>query len=614
VAATRSPSRFAAVFRTPLGIATVLGLLVLIALTILGPIVWGAQAAVTDVTQLSAKPSSAHPFGTDAAGRDVFARVMSATQLSVLMAIFATAIGVTLGVLVGFLPSVLPRRAAAFVVSGTGIALAFPALLLTIVLSIVVGTGATGAVLAIGLAMIPFFARLTQTMSASVRGRDYVSAARVLGVSPLRILGRHILPNVREALIVNASIAAGSALISFAGLSFLGLGVQPPDVDWGRMLNEGLSKIYVNPATALAPAVAIIVAGVVFTLLGETLARGYGIDAITNRKPKGAPPAAAAPALEQPVAAEGRKSVLSVQDLRISAPAGKEWAQPVKGVSFEIGEGEIVGLVGESGSGKSLTCLAVAGLLEDPLVVAAESVSFDGTELTRSGRVPSKLRSKTLARQLGTRMAMIFQDPSTSLNPALRIGSQVAEIGTLHEGLGRGEASKRAIDRLRAVMIRDPERRAKQYPHEFSGGMRQRTMIAMGLMGTPALIIADEPTTALDVTVQREVLGLLREVNREEGAAVLLISHDIAVITGLCTRVLVMYRGELVEQVSVTDLVEGRASHPYTRALLAAVPDFDNTPGTPFVTIPEGSDFTSGAASATADVTDEAHDEKVHQA
>jgi peptide/nickel transport system permease protein len=604
VVATRTSTRFAIVLRSPLGIASIVGLVALVVLTILGPIVWGGQAVVTDVTHLSATPSSEHPFGTDAAGRDVFARVMSATQLSVVMALGATAIGVTLGIAVGFLPSVLPRRAAAFIVSGTGIALAFPALLLMIVLSIVVGTGAVGAVLAIGIAMIPFFGRLTQTLSASIGGRDFVLAARILGVSRLRILGRHTLPNVRDTLIVNASIAAGSALISFAGLSFLGLGVQPPDFDWGELLSEGLSKIYVNPATALAPGAAIIIAGVIFTLVGETLARGFGIDSL-GRRPRSRP-AGAARANPDQADVRAEAAVLSVRNLRVSAPEESHWAQLVAGVSFDIAQGEIVGLVGESGSGKSLTCLAVASLLEDPLLVTADRGYFDGSDLTQDGQVPSKLRSASLAKQLGTRMALIFQDPSTSLNPSLRVGPQVAEIGTLHEGLSGRVARLRAIDKLRAVRISDPERRAKQYPHEFSGGMRQRTMIAMGLMGSPALIIADEPTTALDVTVQREVLGLLRDVNREEGSAVLLVSHDIAVVTGLCTRVMVMYRGQLVEDLPTSELVAGRASHPYTRALLAAVPDIDAVPGTPFVTIPEGSDFTDRPRTSPAAVFDNA--------
>ena len=586
---TRARSRFGTVFRSPLGSAALAGIGAVSAAAVLGPVIWSDASTVTDLMALSAKPSAEHWFGTDAAGRDVLARVMTAARVSVLMALCATTIGVVLGILFGFLPSVLPKRAAAFVTSSTGIALAFPALLLTIVFSISIGANATGAVLAIGLAMVPAYARLAQTMSASISGRDFVSAAKILGVSRTKILLRHVLPNVREPLIVNASISAGGSLVAFAGLSFLGLGVQPPDADWGRLLNEGLSKIYVNPATALAPGIAVILAGLVFTLLGETLARAYGIDSLIGRRPRRAPKLESQPAdteLDSPTDA-----VLSVRNLSVSAPKDQEWVQLVKGISFDIGRGEIVGIVGESGSGKSLTCMAVASLLEDPLVVSCTSVRFDGTELNRDGRIQSKTRAPGLAHQLGTRLAMVFQDPSTSLNPALKVGPQVAEAAAHHQKMSRRNAMAKAIERLTAVRITNPERRADQYPHEFSGGMRQRAMIATGLMGKPALIVADEPTTALDVTVQREVLTLLKAINEEEGSAILFVSHDIAVVTALCTRVLVMYRGDLVEDISVIDLIEGSARHPYTRALLDAVPSMDSVPGSPFATIAEEADF-----------------------
>jgi len=589
--------RFAAVLRTPLGIATVAGVLVVAFVAAFGPALWSAQAAATDFSQLSAQPSPAHPFGTDAGGRDVMARVLTAAQLSVGMALVATALGVVGGVIIGFLPIILPRRIARFVVSATGIAIAFPALLLMMMFSIVVGTGVQGAVLAIGFAMMPAFGRLAQTMSSSISGRDFVLAARVLGVSRFRILARHILPNVAEPLTVNASLAAGGSLIAFSGLSFLGLGVQAPDFDWGRLLNEGLSKIYINPATALAPAGAVIFVGVVFTLLGETLSRGFGIEPLLGKRPRPLP--RTAPGGQEVADDVDDATVLRVRGLRVAAPARSGWTHPVNNVSFEIRRGEIVGLVGESGSGKSLTCLAVAALLEHPLDVSADSVNFDGSELTQNGKVPGRIRSAALRTMLGTRLALVFQDPSTSLNPALRVGSQVAEIGRLHEGLSTKAAQARAIDRLAEVRINNPARRAKQYPHEFSGGMRQRAMIAMGLMGSPALIIADEPTTALDVTVQRGVLGQLKAVNREKNAAILLVSHDIAVVTGLCTRVLVMYRGSIVEDVDVNDLVAGRAKHPYTRALVDAVPTMTAEKGEPFTTIPEGTIFPTALVEET---------------
>jgi peptide/nickel transport system permease protein len=247
----------------------------------------------------------------------------------------------------------------------------------------------------------------------------------------------------------------------------------------------------------------------------------------------------------------------------------------VRGVSFGVGAGEAVGVVGESGSGKSLTALSVARLVEEPGRVDARRLAFCGEDLLDG----------THDELLGTSLAVVFQDPMTSFNPTMRIGAQLAEVGRHHQGLSRKAALSRAVDRLRAVRVREPERRAHQYPFEFSGGMRQRAMIGMGLMGSPRLIIADEPTTALDVTVQSQVLALLQDVRREEGAALLLISHDVSVVSDVCDRVLVMYAGRIVEDLPTADLRD-RARHPYTRALVAAVPDMTTDLDAPLATIP----------------------------
>ncbi|WP_456694826.1 dipeptide/oligopeptide/nickel ABC transporter permease/ATP-binding protein [Aeromicrobium sp. P5_D10] len=576
--------------RSPIGIAACIGLLTLVFFAVFGPILWGDAAREADLGQLSAKPSADHLLGTDAGGRDVMARILSATRLSVVAAVSATAIGVSVGVALGLLPVVAPRRLGNLVNGIIGVALAFPALLLAIVVSIIFGAGAFGVSMAIGLAMAPAYARLTQTLGASVAGRDFVAAARILGVGRTRVLLRHVLPNVRDPLIVNASIGAGTALVAATGLSFLGLGVQAPKYDWGRLLGESLDAIYVNPAASLGLGAAIVLAGVTFALVGETLARGLGVHRPSGRNKKRASSGRSPAPAEQPHHVSD-DPVLSVRGLSIEAPRGDGWSTPVSNVSFDIGRGEIVGIVGESGSGKSLTCMAVACLLEHPLSVSASSVRFEGAELPVGGRPRGARRTKGLATHLGTRMAFVFQDPSTSLNPALHVGTQVAEIGLLHGGLDRRQARRRAVDKLAAVRISDPERRARQYPHQFSGGMRQRAMIAMGLMCEPALVIADEPTTALDVTVQREVLALLQEVNQEHGTAVMLVSHDISLVSSFCTRVLVMYRGSMVEDISVEDLTAGRATHQYTRALMAAVPRLDAEPGTEFATISEGTVF-----------------------
>ncbi len=589
---SRTTRRVLAVLRSPVGILAVVACLALAFLAILAPVIWGAAAAATDTEQLSQPPSAEHVFGTDGSGRDILLRTLVATRLSVVMALTATIAGVVCGVVVGLLPLMVGGRVGRLIVAAINIGVAFPSLLLAIAFSVILGQSGTAATLAIAIAMIPSYGRLTHNLAASVWGRDFVSAARVLGVPDWRTVLRHVLPNVRDPLLVNAAITAGTALLAFAGLSFLGLGIQVPEYDWGRMLNEGVTRIFVTPAAALVPGAAIILAGLTFVLLGEVL--GQALTPSTRRRlpralrraPRTVEPAADARGVDE-------DAVLSVRDLRVAAPgADGTWQPLVHGISFDVARGEIVGVVGESGSGKSVTLMAVAGLLESPLRVDAAAAHFDGAALPMT----TDPRASSVDHRLGERLAIVFQDPMSSLNPALSVGSQVAEPGILHLGMSRAEAKAAAIDRLRAVRIPDAERRYGQYPHEFSGGMRQRAMIATGLMGTPALILADEPTTALDVTVQAEILAQLRRVNEEHGTAIVLVSHDIAVVTSLCTRVLVMYRGRLVEDVRSSDLKAGRATHPYTRALLATVPTMSTPRGEPMASIPDDADFTAATA------------------
>ncbi|MDL9980966.1 dipeptide/oligopeptide/nickel ABC transporter permease/ATP-binding protein [Microbacterium sp. ASV49] len=569
-------STMKAVVRSPLGLVSLVlvGLLLLVA--VLGPMICGAQAAQIDPAAIYQSPSLAHPLGTDALGRDVLARVLVATRLSLELALAAVVIGVVTGTILGTAPAVLPRPAGRALSTFVNIAVAFPGLLLALFFAVIFGVGSTGAVLAIGFAMAPGFARLTHTMSAAIAGRDYIAAARVAGVSRFRVLTRHILPNIGEPLIVNATIGAGGALLAFAGLSFLGLGVQAPAYDWGRLLGEGLNRIYLNPAAALGPAAAVVIAGLAFNLLGETAAAALG--GRTARHPRPLRQTAPRDASEPAKAVVDDDAVLIVDDLRVSFPAADGRVTPVRGVSFSISRGEAVGVVGESGSGKSLTALAVAQLIETPGHVSAARLEFCGTPLLDTPE-------RATRRLLGTSLAMVFQDPMTSFNPTRRVGSQLAEAASEYQGLSSAASMDRAIERLKAVRVPAADRRARQFPHEFSGGMRQRAMIAMGLMNHPKLIIADEPTTALDVTVQRQVLQLLAAIRRDTQAAILLISHDIAVVAQTSDRVLVMYAGRIVEDLPATSLNEN-ARHPYTRALLDVVPDLDTDRHAPLRMIP----------------------------
>ena len=598
VAAIAPPSRrsavrgrWSAVLRTPVGAGAGLLLAVVLLLAVLAPLLWTDEANTVDIDHVLEGSSGAHLVGTDNLGRDLFYRVLVATRLSIGLALLATLIAVVVGLVLGLAPLVLGRGAGRVVSAGVNIAVAFPGLLLALFFAVVFGVGMTGAVLAIGLAGAPAFARLTQTLAAGIAERDFIAAARIAGVGRFRLLVRHVLPNIGEPLVVNATIGAGGALLAFAGLSFLGLGVQAPSYDWGRLLQDGLSGIYIHPEAALAPGVAIVVAGLAFNLFGEAVAKGIGLTASVGGSPLSR---AARQAMARQSAARATvsdqgeprtdagsstgRTVLDVQDLSVTFPGAGGLVRPVRGVSFRIGRGEAVGVVGESGSGKSLTALAIAQLVERPGNVTAARMDFLGADL-RAG--PERAHR----RLLGTKFAMVFQDPMTSLNPTRRIGRQMAEAAEEHQGMPRRLAFDRAVDRLRSVRVPAAERRARQYPHEFSGGMRQRAMIGMGLMGEPALIVADEPTTALDVTVQRQVLDLLQAIQAADDVALLLISHDVAVVSQVCGRVLVMYAGRVVEDLPAAELTTA-ARHPYTRALVATVPDMRVDRDEPLPVIP----------------------------
>jgi oligopeptide transport system ATP-binding protein len=260
-------------------------------------------------------------------------------------------------------------------------------------------------------------------------------------------------------------------------------------------------------------------------------------------------------------------SLLEVEGLSVRFHGEEGVVRAVEDVSFGVRAGEMLGIVGESGSGKSVTSLSVLGLLPPRGRITAGSVRLDGTELV--GMTEAALR-----RIRGGRVAMIFQDPMTSLNPYLSVGEQLVETAMLHRGLSRKDAERRAVELLERVRISDAAGRLRSYPHELSGGMRQRVMIAMALLGEPELLIADEPTTALDVTIQAEILDLLSELRRERGLSVMLITHDLGIVRNTCDRALVFYAGRIVEEAPTAELF-ARPLHPYTLALLESLPRLD---------------------------------------
>ena len=334
---SRRPGTFRKAARTPLGMASGILLALILLLAIFAPILWTSQATAIDVLNMQQGPSAKHWLGTNLLGQDILYRILIAARLSIGLALAATAIGVACGLVLGTAPVIVGRGAGRVITAAVNVAVAFPALLLALFFAVIFGVGARGALLAVGFALAPAFARLVRTLSASVDGLDYIAAARISGVSRFRLLTRHVLPNIGETLIVNATIASGDALLSFAGLSFLGLGVQAPSYDWGQLLSDGLQGIYTRPAAALAPGVAVVIAGLAFNLFGEALAVGLGSgtarigrlrSALAERAAKAATAADQKPSSSRTGSAD---SVLSVSGLCVEFPGG---VRPVRGVSF----------------------------------------------------------------------------------------------------------------------------------------------------------------------------------------------------------------------------------------------------------------------------------------
>ncbi|HKU35371.1 MAG TPA: ATP-binding cassette domain-containing protein, partial [Paenarthrobacter sp.] len=364
---------------------------------------------------------------------------------------------------------------------------------------------------------------------------------------------RHLLPNMAEPLLVLTATVFATTLIDLSSLSFIGLGVQNPEYDFGRLLNEALVNIYSQPLQAVMPSIMITITGLSAMLIGDGLAAAT--DPRGGRKFGNLRKASEVPASLRADA----EALVEVDNLTVTTPSG---VPLVKGVSLSIHAGEVVGLVGESGSGKSLTAMSIAGLLPEELGVNAKTMRLGELNLLK----------KNNPRELATSIGLVYQDPGTSFNPALRIGSQLTEVSRVHLGQSRQTAFGRMVKALADIRITQPEKRMKQHPHELSGGMLQRAMIASTLVTDPRLIIADEPTTALDVTVQADVLRQFRTINREMGTAMLFISHDIGVVQALCDKVIVMNGGKILERLTGEELAAGEVKHPYTKALLAATP------------------------------------------
>ncbi|MEW2180949.1 dipeptide/oligopeptide/nickel ABC transporter permease/ATP-binding protein [Streptomyces sp. NPDC005406] len=523
-------------------------------------------------------PSGAHWFGTDRAGRDVFARVLHGSRYSLVIGLGSTACALVAGALLGSLAATSRKLGDESVMRTLDVIMSFPPIALAAVLVAVFGTSIPVIIFTIAFVYTPSLARVVRANVLSQYGEDYVAAEKVIGARRGYIVLKHVAVNCMAPVMVFATVMVAEAIIFEASLSFIGAGVQDPDPSWGSVLAYGRQILLAGGWWAtFFPGLALLITVLALNILSEGLTDASAaprsaraaVDATATTAPDPVEAAAtvdidaALTKLAQhinateptitPVRADADE-LLAVRDLAIRFPDRYGGIPVVDRLNFTVHEGETLGLVGESGCGKSITSLAVMGLL-------ARNAEVSGEILYR-GRDLLKLPPRERRALMGPEIAMVYQDALSSLNPSVLVGTQLRQLTS------RG-GTKTPAELLELVGL-SPERTLRSYPHELSGGQRQRVLIAMALSRSPRLLIADEPTTALDVTVQAQVVELLIRLRDELGFAMVLVSHDLALVGDLSHRVAVMYAGRLAE-VGETRAVLTDPAHHYSRGLLGSV-------------------------------------------
>lgn len=540
------------------------GLIVLV--SVLAPLLPLADPNLTDQPHRLLRPfSGGHLLGTDDLGRDILSRLIWGTRLSLLVGVSATALAAIVGSLIGLVAGYAGGAPDGILMRFVDMLMAFPYILLAIAIVAALGPGLLNALYAISIVNIPFFARNIRGVTLSIRNREFVDAARLSGKGDVAILFTEVLPNVLPVIVITLSTTVGWMILETAGLSFLGLGAQPPTSDLGSMLGAARAQLFTAPHTSIIPGAMIFIVVMSINLLGDGIR-----DVLDPRLRSGAldRPLSVTHVdrAETPPATKAGAPALAVDNLATGFVMSREVVPAVRGVSFQLAKGECLGLIGESGSGKSVTALSLMGLVASPPgIVTGGGVYVDGKDVLA-------LPEQQVIAMRGARVAYVFQDPLTTLHPLKRVSDQIAEAILAHRPMGRRAARARAVELMEMVGIRDAADRARAFPHELSGGQRQRIGIAMALANDPDIIVADEPTTALDVTVQKRILELLQALRKERGLALLLITHDFGVVAEVCDRVAVMKDGVIVEQ-GATGAVLRSPRHAYTKRLIACVPE-----------------------------------------
>lgn len=565
-------------FKNPLGIAAMGILLVISLLALLAPVLAPFDQNYANIAKTLAAPDSVNILGTDSAGRDVWSRLLFGAQLTLLSALLCAGVAIVIGLPAGLIAGYYAGKFEAGSNWVVSILMSLPGLIVLLTIRAAFGPSVWISMIAFGILISPSYFRLTRTAVQSVRNELYVDAARVSGLSDLSIIARHIFSVVRAPIIIQTAAIAGVAIAIQSGLEFLGLG-DPTKATWGVMLSEGFKNVYLNPTLLFWPALAMALTIGGLVLLGNALRDALEDgEKIKNRKKTAVPPAGTTPA--RSAARTSRKSLAAVDagtehhlvkvtNLGVGYPqADGSIKKVVDDVSFHVDRGEILGIVGESGSGKSQTAFSILGLLPDNARIVAGSIQFDANYTVAPGE--ERVSQERLSKLRGKRISYIPQEPMSNLDPAFTIGYQLVTPMMRVLGISKEEARTRALKLLTDVGIVNPKRTFDAYPHEVSGGMAQRVLIAGAISCEPDLVIADEPTTALDVTVQADVLDLIRDLQKRLNIGVILVTHNFGVVADLCDRVVVMQNGKLVEEGPVRGILRN-PQETYTRTLLGSM-------------------------------------------
>ncbi|MBK6016941.1 dipeptide/oligopeptide/nickel ABC transporter permease/ATP-binding protein [Streptomyces sp. MBT53] len=559
-AETRRRSTLRRLIADPQAVVSASLLVVIVLLGLLAPVLsdHGANEANLDAVDAGVGDHG-YLLGGDKSGRDIFARLLFSINTSVVSALIGTSIALAIGITSGLAGGYFGRRVRGVAEWLFSLIMTFPGLLLLIVLMPVTKGDYKATMVVFGVLLSPGVYRLVRNLVLGVKNELYVDAARVSGLPDRRILRRHVLTVVRGPVIIATAFLAGSSIAVQSGLAFLGVGSNTVP-SFGAMISEGFGNLYEEPLQFLWPSLTLGIITASLVLLGNALR-----DALEGGRPK--PARIVTATAYRPPATKGTVSaLLTVDDLAIAypTPAG-DLKEVVSGVTLSVTAGETLGLVGESGSGKTQTAFAALGVLPAEAVVTHGSIRLDGRELLG-------LSERELRAVRGTSIAYVPQEPMSNLDPSCTVGAQLVEGVRAATPMSRGEARDRVLALLARVGIPEPERAFRSYPHQISGGMAQRVLIAGAVASRPLLLIADEPTTALDVTVQAEILDLLRDLRKELNMAVLLVTHNFGVVADICDRVAVMRKGTVVET-GTTEELFATPQHPYTRTLLDSILD-----------------------------------------